>query len=121
MLESRRSGINILFWALAPFFCKSTRLSIFFGCAQPWYVILLANYSLVSSEVLYLLGLKANLDERGVRGLWKRLYSTILQAILLPGFSLMESIGVLAAILRLKSKATQALPDRLPMVLPIST
>jgi hypothetical protein len=45
--------------------------------------------------VLYLIGLKTNMDEHGITSRWRRLGWTILQVILLIPFSLMESLGVL--------------------------
>ncbi|MBI3883263.1 MAG: ABC transporter permease [Sphingobacteriales bacterium] len=72
----------------------------FFGFSHAWWVKLFANYSFMSFGVLYMTGLRANLDEYGVKDWWKRLGWYAAQILLLPVFSLMESLGVLAAIFR---------------------
>jgi len=93
-------GTNTVLWALAPFATLYTIGHFFFGFATEWWIRFLANYSFASFEVLYLIGLKANLDEYGVTAWWKRAGWYLSQLVLLPAYSIMESLGVLAAIFR---------------------
>ena len=93
-------GFNTILWALAPFATVYTIIHLFYGFSHPWWVTFLANYSFASFATLYLIGLKANLDESGVERIWKRVGWFIAQTILLPVFNVMEGIGVLAAIFK---------------------
>lgn len=93
-------GINTALWCMAPFAMVYTYAHFFYGFEiRPW-VRFLANYSYASFAVLYLIGLKANLDEHGVTNRWKRAMWSVLQVVLLPAFSMMESCGILWAILQ---------------------
>lgn len=92
-------GINVILWALAPFSLMYTTLHLFFGfLTNPW-IHFLANLSFIFFIVLYLIGLKANLDEYRIRSFWRRLGWTFAQIILVPIFSFMEAAGVLMALL----------------------
>ncbi|HSX45049.1 MAG TPA: glycosyltransferase family 2 protein [Candidatus Saccharimonadales bacterium] len=93
-------GINTILWAMAPFALLYTFAHLFYGFAVPFWIHFLANFSFASFGVLYLIGLRANLDEYGIEGKFKRLGWSIAQVILLPVFSAMESLGVLTAIFR---------------------
>ncbi len=93
-------GLNTMLWALAPFAALYTIAHFYFGFATDWWIRLLANYSFASFAVLYLVGLKANLDEFGIEKWWKRTGWSMAQVVLLPFFTLMEGVGVLAAIFR---------------------
>lgn len=93
-------GINTFLWALAPFAALYTYGHFLFGFEHEWWIRFLANYSFASFEVLYLIGLKANLDEHGVRHWDNRAGWFLYQLFLLPVFSTMESLGVLAAVFR---------------------
>lgn len=93
-------GLNTFFWALAPFASLYTFGNLFFGFSHAWWIQFFANYSFVSFEILYLTGLKANLDEYGVKNWFKRAGWFISQVVLLPFFSLLESLGVLGAVFR---------------------
>jgi len=95
-------GINTALWALAPFSMLYTVVHYFWGFEVNPVVHFLANYSYATFVVLYFMGLKANLDE-GIKEkrLWfVRPVAYALQALLtfFPVFSLMESAGVLWAI-----------------------
>lgn len=93
-------GINTLLWSIAPFAAIYTYVHFFFGFDHQWWIRLLANYSFATFEVLYLIGLKANLDEHGVQHWHKRMGWFLAQLFLLPVFSAMENLGVLAAVFR---------------------
>lgn len=93
-------GINTTLWALAPLAMAYTVAHLFYGFeVKPW-VRFMANYASATFLVLYLMGLKSNLDEHGIHEWWKRLGWWTLQVVLLPVFSLMESVGVFWALLR---------------------
>ncbi|MGH7141572.1 MAG: glycosyltransferase family 2 protein [Minisyncoccia bacterium] len=93
-------GINTILWALAPFASLYTVAHFFYGFSTPPFIHFLANFSFASFAVLYLMGLKANLDEYGITNKWRRLRWTVMQVVLLPAFNAMEGIGVLLAIFR---------------------
>ncbi len=93
-------GLNTILWAIAPFAALYTIAHFFFGFSSELWIRLLANYSFASFGVLYMVGLRANLDEYGIKNLWHRLAWYIAQIALLPFFSLLESTGVLAALFR---------------------
>ncbi len=86
--------------ALAPFAAIYTILNFFFGFSADWLVRMLANYSFASFAILYLVGLHANLREHGIDSSLKKLKWFMMQIVLLPIFSIMESTGVLIAILK---------------------
>jgi len=93
-------GTNTFLWALAPFAALYTLGHLFFGFEVRPAVRLLANLSFASFATLYLVGLKANLDEYGVNNPLKRAGWVATQVVLLPLFTLMEGVGVLSAIFK---------------------
>jgi egghead protein (zeste-white 4 protein) len=93
-------GTNTLLWALAPFAALYTVGHMFYGFEVRPPVHLLANLSFASFATLYLIGLKANLDEYGVQNPLRRAGWAIAQLVLLPAFTFMEGIGVLSAIVK---------------------
>jgi egghead protein (zeste-white 4 protein) len=93
-------GLNTALWAIAPFAALYTLAHFFHGFEVRGWVMLLANLSLASFGTLYLIGLRANLDEYGITSRLRRLGWFVAQLVLLPVFSLMEGAGVLAAIFK---------------------
>jgi beta-1,4-mannosyltransferase len=93
-------GLNTALWALAPFASLYTIAHLFYGFSTVPWIHFLANFSFACFAVLYLMGLKANLDEYGIKSLWRRFTWTVMQIVLLPVFNAMEGIGVLMAIFR---------------------
>ncbi len=93
-------GLNTILWTFAPFASLYTLGHLFYGFSHPWWIVFLANYSFASFATLYLVGLKANLDEFGVRNIFRRIGWFIAQVILLPFFNMLEGLGVMAAIFR---------------------
>ena len=61
---------------------------------------MLANFSFISFISVYLIGLKANLDEHRVQGWLKRAGWFIAQLVLIPFFAVLEGLGVMAGVLR---------------------
>jgi beta-1,4-mannosyltransferase len=93
-------GLNTFCWTLAPFAMLYTIGHLFYGFSHEWWIRFLANYSLASFGTLYLIGLKANLDEYGVQRWFKRVGWGIAQLILFPFFTLLEGVGVMLAVFR---------------------
>jgi len=91
-------GINTTLWALAPFALLYTIGHIFYGFAVPAWLQFMANFSFASFGVLYMIGLRANLDEYGIENRLHRFGWSAAQLVLLPIFSAMEGLGVLSAI-----------------------
>ena len=85
---------------MAPFAVLYTIGHFFYGLATPPWIRFLANFSFSSFAVLYLVGLKANLDEYRIENKLHRIGWSLAQIALLPFFSAMEGAGVLAAIFR---------------------
>lgn len=93
-------GLNTFLWSLSPFASLYTLAHLFYGFSHQWWITFLANYSFSSFAALYLVGLKANLDEYGIKNWFKRIGWFIAQIILLPFFNLLEGLGVMVAIFR---------------------
>lgn len=93
-------GINTALWTLAPFALMYTVAHLFYGLATPGWVHFLANASFASFATLYLIGLKANLEEHGVRNRLKWVAWAAAQVALLPVFSALEGCGVLLGMLK---------------------
>jgi len=93
-------GINTFCWTLAPFALLYTIGHFFHGYSHEWWLRFLANYSFASFATLYLVGLKANLDEYGIQRWLKRVGWCIAQLVLFPFFTLLEGVGVLLAVFR---------------------
>jgi egghead protein (zeste-white 4 protein) len=87
-------GLNTMLWSLAPFAVVYTLCKPFIGVAVPPGVRVFASYSFATFAVWYVTGLKANMDEHGVKGFWKRVELTLLQIFLLPVFCVLEGLGV---------------------------
>jgi egghead protein (zeste-white 4 protein) len=93
-------GINTIMWTLAPFAMLYTIGHFFYGFSHLWWIRALANFSFASFVTLYVMGLRANLDEHGVQRWFERAGWYIAQIVLFPFFTLLEAVGVLAAIFR---------------------
>lgn len=90
-------GFNTFMWNLGPIATFYTIGHFFFGFQHAWWITFLANFSFAAFEMLYLVGLKANLDEHGVHNWFKRTGWYVTQIILFPVFSLMEGLAILMA------------------------
>ena len=93
-------GINTALWALAPFAVLYTLAHFFYGFEVRPGVRALANASFASFATLYLIGLKANLDEHGIHDPLRRAGWAVVQLLTLPVYTLMEGVGVLSAIVK---------------------
>jgi egghead protein (zeste-white 4 protein) len=92
-------GFNTMLWGLAPFATMYTFGNLCYHVVINPIIALLACYSLGSFSTLYIVGLKANMDEHGVFDRRTRAMLTFLQIVLLPVYSTMESLAVLWAML----------------------
>ena len=93
-------GINTLLWSIAPLGALYTIGHAFYGFEVNPTIRALANLSFAEFMTLYLIGLKANLDEHGITHPISRLGWSLAQLALTPFFSLLESAGVATAIVR---------------------
>jgi beta-1,4-mannosyltransferase len=91
-------GFNTLLWGLAPLAMLYTLGSLLYNVEISSITRFLAGYSFATFATLYITGLKANMDEHGMKGRAKRTAFTLLLLLLLPVFATMESLGVLWAI-----------------------
>ena len=92
-------GLNTMLWGVAPFATLYTFGNLFYNVGINPIIKFLAIYSLATFATLYITGLKANMDEHGITGWGRRTMLTLLQFVLVPVFSTMESLGVLWAML----------------------
>jgi egghead protein (zeste-white 4 protein) len=88
-------GINTIIWALAPLGFLYTVTHLFYGTAVPEVVRATANIAYGAYVVLYVMGLRINLDQAGEHRWWKRQLWYISTVLLLPLFSTLEAAGVL--------------------------
>ncbi len=93
-------GFQTTAWALAPLTLLYTMCHLVYGFEVHSWVLLLANLSVASSATIYLIGLRANLDEHRITNPAHRLWWYLVQLVLWPVFATMETAGALAAILR---------------------
>jgi egghead protein (zeste-white 4 protein) len=93
-------GVNTIIWALAPFGFLYTVAHLFYGTEVPGLVRALANLAYASFVVLYVMGLRVNLDEAGEHRWWKRQFWYASVILLLPVFSTLEAAGVLYGFIR---------------------
>ncbi|MFZ3009948.1 MAG: glycosyltransferase family 2 protein [Candidatus Microsaccharimonas sp.] len=99
--------INTILWSFAPLAGLYTIFHFFVGYGTPFWVALLANMVYASFMTLYLTGLKANMDEHKIKGVHRRTGWTLLQLVLTPFFSFIESAGVVLGMYEfVKSKIT---------------
>lgn len=87
-------GVNTILWMLAPFAMFYTLTHFFWGFEVNPIIRAGANYSFATFLILYLIGLKANMDEHGITSRLQRTKWWLIQVVCLPIFSLMESFSV---------------------------
>jgi egghead protein (zeste-white 4 protein) len=90
-------GLSTTLWGLAPFAMLFTFANLFHNVGINPIIRILASYSFATFAALYITGLKANMDEHGVRGWGRRTLMTLVVFSLLPVFAAMEGLGVLWA------------------------
>lgn len=90
-------ALNTMLWGLAPFAMLYTFGKLFYNVEVNTLIRLFASYSFATFAILYITGLKANMDEHGVVGWGRRTALTLALLVLLPIFGTMESLGVLWA------------------------
>jgi egghead protein (zeste-white 4 protein) len=91
-------GINTVLWCMNSFAMLYTIGHLFHGLEVRPLVRFLANYSFAGYGILYIVGLKANLDEHGIFNPLERLGWYFMQVVFLPFISALECLGVLAAV-----------------------
>jgi beta-1,4-mannosyltransferase len=90
-------GLNTMLWGLAPFAMLYTFANLLHNVGINPEIRFLASYSFATFAALYITGLKANMDEHGVKGWGQRTLMTLSVFLLLPVFAAMEGLGVLWA------------------------
>jgi beta-1,4-mannosyltransferase len=90
--------INTVLWSTAPLSFLYTIVHFFIGYKVSMPVQIMADVTWAAFATLYLVGMKANLDEHGIHNPIKRLGWYVLQLIFMPVFALLEAAGVLLAI-----------------------
>jgi egghead protein (zeste-white 4 protein) len=93
-------GFNTFTWMLAPLGLLYTYMHFIWGFPVRGWIAWAANFAFASFTTLYLVGLRANLDEHGVTNRVKRAGWYGLQIVLFPVYSLMEAAGVAYALVR---------------------
>jgi egghead protein (zeste-white 4 protein) len=83
-----------LLWALAPFAVAYSIFNLFYGVEIPLVVQVLASYSFATYALWYFTGLKANMDEHGIKDFRKCVQLMLIQIFLLPIFCVLEGLGV---------------------------
>ncbi len=92
-------GLNTMLWGLAPFAMLYSFGNLLHNVAINPTVRFLASYSFAAFATFYVIGLKANMDEHGIRSRRRRTMMTLWLLLLLPVFAAMEGLGVLWAML----------------------
>ena len=87
-------GLNTMLWALAPFAMVYTVFTLVHNVEIPPLVRVLGSYSFATYALWYVTGLKANMDEHGIKNPWKRPQLLLLQVLLIPVFCVLEGLGV---------------------------
>jgi beta-1,4-mannosyltransferase len=87
-------GLNTMLWALAPFAMVYTVFTLVHNVEIPPLVRVLGSYSFATYALWYVTGLKANMDEHGVKDPGRRLQLFLLQVLLIPVFCFLEGLGV---------------------------
>ncbi|MBA3488118.1 MAG: glycosyltransferase family 2 protein [Longispora sp.] len=93
-------AVNTLIWAVTPFGFLYTFVHLFYGTAIPVVVTAMANLAYGTFIVLYLTGLRINLDEAGEHRWWKRQFWYASVILLLLPFSALEAAGVFYALIK---------------------
>jgi len=97
-------GLNTIMWTVAPLATVYTLAHFIYGGAIPTDIRLVSNTSFASFVVMYITGLKANMDEHGITGWRRRAGLTTAQIVLMPFLSLLESAGVIYGIITSSDK-----------------
>lgn len=87
-------GITTAFWTLMPFALFYTVTHFFYGTAVPEPARAIANLAFGIYIMLYVMGLRVNLDEAGERRWWKRQFWYMSLVLLIPLFSVLEAAGI---------------------------
>ncbi|WIG16351.1 glycosyltransferase family 2 protein [Kocuria rosea] len=87
-------GITTAFWTLMPIGCLYTFTHFFYGTAVPEPARAIANLAFGIYIMLYVMGLRVNLDEAGERRWWKRQFWYMSMVLLIPLFCVLEAAGI---------------------------
>jgi beta-1,4-mannosyltransferase len=96
-------AFSIVAWSLAWLGVLYTYVNFLTGIETPDMIWLAGTFAFAVYVSQYLVGLRINMDHRGIRGFWRRARLYVLQVLLIPVFALMESAGVVYGIVKPES------------------
>ena len=96
-------AFSIVAWSLAWLGVLYTYVNFITGIDTPDVIWLAGTFAFAVYVSQYLVGLRINMDHRGIRGFWRRARLYVLQVLLIPVFALMESAGVVYGIVKPES------------------
>jgi beta-1,4-mannosyltransferase len=95
-------AFSIVAWSLAWLGVLYTYVNFMTGIDTPDTIWLAGTFAFAVYVSQYLVGLRINMDHRGIRGFLRRARLYVLQVLLIPVFALMESAGVVYGIVKPK-------------------
>jgi egghead protein (zeste-white 4 protein) len=96
-------AFSIVAWSLAWLGVLYTYVNFITGIDTPDLIWLAGTFAFAVYVTQYLVGLRINMDHRGIRGFWRRARLYVLQVLLVPVFALMEAAGVVYGIVKPES------------------
>ena len=96
-------AFSIAAWSVAWLGVLYTYVNLVTGIDTPTVIWLTGTFAFAVYVAQYLVGLRINMDHRGIRGLGRRARLYVLQVLLVPVFALMEASGVVYGIVKPES------------------
>jgi beta-1,4-mannosyltransferase len=96
-------AFSIVAWSCAWLGVIYTYVNFVTGIDTPDVIWLGGTFAFAVYVAQYLVGLRMNMDHRGIRGFWRRARLYALQLFLVPVFALMEAAGVVYGIVKPES------------------
>jgi beta-1,4-mannosyltransferase len=96
-------GFSIAAWSMAWLGVLYTYVNLLTGIDTPDPIWLVGTFAFAVYVAQYLVGLRINMDHRGIHGFWRRSRLYVLQVLLVPVFAVMEAAGVVYGIVKPES------------------
>jgi egghead protein (zeste-white 4 protein) len=93
-------AFSIAAWSVAWLGVLYTYVNLLTGVDTPDVIWLAGTFAFAVYVAQYLVGLRVNMDHRGIHGFWRRARLYVLQVLLVPVFALMEASGVVYGIVK---------------------
>jgi beta-1,4-mannosyltransferase len=93
-------AFSVAAWSLAWLGVVYTYVNLATGIDTPDPIWLAGTFAFSVYVVQYVVGLRINMDHRGMHGFWRRGRLYVLQVLLVPVFALMEAAGVVYGIVK---------------------